>query len=238
MSTRLAKQIVYAAFYVIVWAAVVFVGYKLFIHQTPPPPPTPTQSATAINIGDVNAFTASAGQDTFLAKIVNPNTGYAAASFDYSFNVYNDATTTPLASYPGHSSLYAGQVKYLLLANQPIPTGVTRADLTITNVQWVDGTSFGTVPQLVTQNVTTQTNASSSSATIAAVGQLTNQDVMTFNNVLIIAIFKDSQGNPVGASQTVFDSIAPGQTKNFSITYPAIPGIKSTQTEVEPYAGR
>jgi hypothetical protein len=137
-----------------------------------------------------------------------------------------------LASFPGESFLYASEVKYILLPNQAIPNGVAHVDLTITNANWVNGDS-GAAPHFG-ETIITQVG---SSTTVAA-GQLTNQDVVPFKNILIIAIFKDAQGNPIGASQTVFDSITASQTKPFSIFYPALANVDSTRTEVEAYAAR
>lgn len=251
MSTRFAKQLVYGAFYLIIWGLVVWGGYKLFTRAAPscfdnaqnqgeigvdcggPCARICTASTAPPVIASVNAFPAGAGHDTFLAKIVNLNADYAAESFDYAFNVY-DAGNSLLQSFSGHSFLYAGELKYLLLPNQAIPSGVVNADLTLSNVHWVPAASFGPKPKVDPQNVVTQAGSS----TIVASGQAINQDVMAFANVLVIGIFKDEQGKPIGASQTVIDGIAPNQTKNFSIIYPAVSGIDPKVTEVVVYAGR
>lgn len=257
MSIRLAKQIVYMAFYIVLWFFIIWDGYSFFIRPAPscfdhiqnqgeqgvdcggPCATVCAASTQPIAVQSVNAFAASAGADTFLAKIANANAGDSAQSFDYSFNVY-DASGTLLKSYPGQSYLYGQQLKYLVLVNQPVPDGVANADLTITNVNWVKDSAIGAAPQIAVQDVSTQIATSSAgvSGAIVATGQIANNDVATFNDVLVVVVFKDSNGNPVGASQTEIDSIAPTQIENFAVNYPFSAGINPDATEVEAYTVR
>ena len=251
MSTRLAKQIVYAAFYLFLWGFVVWAAVIILVHPAPSCfdniqnqnetgvdcggvcAKVCAGSAQAMKILSVNAFTASAGHDTFLAKIANPNNDYAADNFDYSFNAY-DAAGKILQSFTGNSFLYGNEVKYLLLPNQLVPSGIAGVDLTIANADWVKSSIYGAVPQFAVQNVVTQMSSSS----IIAAGQVINNDVSIFKNILIVSIFKDSQGNPLGTSQTVLDVINPNQTRAFSVTYPMTPGVDPSMTEVVSYAAR
>jgi hypothetical protein len=249
MSTRFAKQMIYGTFYVVIWVLVIWLGYSLATHKPAscfdniqnqgelgvdcggPCATVCAPSAQAINVISVNALTAPNGNDTFLAKITNPNGDFAAQSFSYAFNVY-DTSGTLLESYPGQSFLYSQQIKYLLLANEVVPAGVAREDVTITDVNWVTASTMGTVPQLAVQNILTQV----ASTTVVATGQVANNDTATFNNVFIVAVFKDANGNPVAASQTLLDSLAPDQTQSFSVNYPTVPGIDPALTEVDAYA--
>ena len=262
MSTRLAKQLIYGTFYIIVWVLVVWAGFALFTHPSAscfdkiqnegelgvdcggPCATVCTPSAQPINVLSVHDFTSPSGNETFLGKIANPNTDFAAQSFSYAFNVY-DASGTLLQSYPGQSFLFSQQIKYVLLVNQTVPSTAVREDLAITNPSWVTGASLGVVPQLVVQNVATQVGSSTpgiaggvSVGAVTATGQLVNNDTATFNNVFIVAVFEDANGNPVAASQTLLDSIAPNQTESFSVSYPAVPGIDPTKTDVQAYAAR
>jgi len=141
-------------------------------------------------------------------------------------------------------------VKYVLLANQNIPAGAGLADLTVTGVNWVASAAINAKPDITVENVATQipsappANASGTAggstrtSNIVVVGQVTDADTTPFRTVLIVAVLKDAQGNPVGASQTVIDSIASNETKNFSITYPATVGVNPAATEVNAYAPR
>jgi len=260
MSTRLAKQLIYGTFYVIVWVLVIWVGFALFTHPAAscfdkiqnqgelgvdcggPCAMVCTAGAPPITLvpgTSVMAFTSTPRHETFLAQVENPNAGSAAESFSYAFNVY-DASGTLLQSFPAQSYLFAQQVKYLLLMNQAVPDSVASDDITIGNTDWVTTSTLGAVPQLAVQNVTTKIGSSAlgSVGTVVATGQLANIDTATFHNIFIVAVFKDANGNPIAASQTLLDSIAPGQIEDFSVSYPAVSGIDPTKTDVEAYAFR
>ena len=233
MSTRLAKQLVYGTLYVVIWVLIIWLGYHVFVPATPPPVAAPT--IQPIQVLSVQAFPATSGHDTFLAKIANQNSDYAAQSFDYSFTI-NAASGTVLAVYPSQSFLYGGEVKYLLLVNQPVVIPITNLALSIptTTVFWVASSSFGLVPDLAVEGLSTTVGSS----TVIASGQVVDNDTATFSNIFVVTIFKDANGNPIAASQTELNSIAPNQTENFSISYPVVAGINPAATEVDAYAAR
>jgi hypothetical protein len=254
MSTRLAKQIIYAAFYIILWGLIIGGVYFLVFHPGVascfdgkqdqgeqgvdcggPCAKLCTSSIQPVAVLSVDAF-AAAGNNTFLAKIANPNNGYAAQSFNYAFNVY-DSSGNLLQSFSGQSFLYPGQLKYLVSVNQSVPSGVVKADLTITNANWVTSSSISASPQIAVQNILTVIG-SSTPAIAFTTGQLVNNDTASIGTILLVAVFKDANGNPIGASQTELNGIAPDATENFSVSYPAVPGINPVATEVEAYALR
>ena len=171
---------------------------------------------------NVSVFIPNPGYYTFLAQIENHNTGFAAGYFDYSFDLY-DASGTLLQSFPDHSFVYAGEVKYLLLANVAETTTVDHAVLAAKNPDWVTASAMGLAPRF--GNPLPVTGSEMSSSTITVMGRLTNGEVASFSHVLIVAIFYSVAGEPVGASQTVIDTIAPNQTVDFSVMYPATPGV-------------
>ncbi len=74
--------------------------------------------------------------------------------------------------------------------------------------------------------------------TLAVSGQITNDDLAALRNITVVAIFKDQFGNAAGVSQTVIDGLAPQETQNFSVSYPASPNINLAATEVHAYAWR
>ena len=97
------------------------------------------------------------------------------------------------------------------------------------NVQWAASSTTGGVPQFAFQNV----QAGVGSTTVSVSGQIVNDDVASFGSVLIIVVFKDDGGNPIGASQTEINDLAPGTTQNFTVIYPAVPGINPANNEIE-----
>ncbi len=59
-----------------------------------------------------------------------------------------------------------------------------------------------------------------------------------FSHILVVAVFYGANGVPMGASQTVIDSIAPNETRDFSVVYPATPGLDPSLTKAFAYVLR
>jgi len=257
MDTRRTKQIIYGVVYLVVLIAVVGGGYFLFLKPTPScfdhkqdggetgvdcggpcaAVCIPANLSGISTVGGVSILTSSSSNDTFLVQIANANAGFAAQSFNYSFQLY-DASGTLLASIPGESFLYAGEVKYLIAPNVAAPATLDHATLAITNVDWVPAAAMGFVPSWGSDNRPEMTGNSISSTTVSVTGTLTDSDTATFTNVLVVAVFKDAAGDVVGASQTELDSIAPNQTTDFTVMYPATPNLDPALTALYAYALR
>ena len=114
------------------------------------------------------------------------------------------------------------------------PVSSSYLSLDVSNVQWAASSSMGFVPQFAFSNVTTKTEPS----TVAVNGQITNNDVASFQTVIIIAVFKDASGNPIGASETEVNDLAPGTAAGFSVSYPAVSGVNPANNELEAYGLR
>jgi hypothetical protein len=170
-----------------------------------------------------------------LAQVANSNSGLAARSFDYRFDLYN-ATGTVIQSVTGRSFAYAGEVKYLFVPDVSAPAPVSRATLTVMDPDWAAAATLGIVPQFGNPLPVTASIISSSTVTVS--GRITNSDVSAFNNVLVVAILRGPGNVVVGASQTVIDHIAPNETQTFSVMYPAGPAIDPQLTQLYAYALR
>ncbi len=235
------KQTFYGTLYLIVFVGIIAGVYFAFIRQAPSCfDNTQNQGEAGVDCGgpcakvctppgteglvtdNVSVFIPNPGHYTFLAQIENHNTDFAADYFDYSFDLY-DASGTLLQSLPSHSFIYAGEVKYLLLANVAETATVNHAVLIAKNPDWVTASAMGLAPRF--GNPLSVTGSEMSSSTLAVTGRLTNGEVASFAHVLVTAVFYDAAGRPAGASETVIDAIAPNQTVDFSIAYPTAPGV-------------
>ncbi len=237
MSTRLAKQLIYGTLYGLIWLAVIAGIYYLFIKPaiTPPActgPACGSETARPLATSTVSTFLAGSGSATYLAKVTDVNSDFGATAFDYAFDFYN-VSGTIIETIPGSSYIYPSQVKYLIAPNMR-PVGAAQLSLDLSNVQWAASSSMGQVPQFTFTNVVTNSGAN----TISVNGQMTNNDISSFGTVLVVAVFKDADGNPIGASQTEIDNVAAGATQSFSVIYPAIPGINPADNELEAYGIR
>ena len=238
---RRGKQVIYGFIYLVFWCAVAAAIYFLFFRPGPPAAVTcgnrcvPTSTRPLAALGNVFMFTTGSGSATLLAQVENPNTIAAAKNFAYQFDLL-DASGSLVQTISAESFAYAGDVNYLLAPNQSIATSAVQASLTIGSTTWASPSVVGAVPALSLQNVAT--GGGTDGAPLAVTGEIVDQDVSSFNHLLIVAIFNDANGTSVGASQTELDSIAPNQMENFSITYPAVPNADPSRTQLFAYALR
>jgi hypothetical protein len=186
-------------------------------------------------LGPVNVFTPVPEHVTLLVQIENSNSDFAASSFDYTVTLYGADGSSTVATFDGTSFAYADETKYLILPNEPIAAAVSRADIAVSDIQWVPAAQIGFVPQFAFTNIT---SAASANGYAAVSGNITDRDVSSFQNIIIVAIFKNAAGTPIGASQTELDSLAPGGTQSFSISYPLLPDENISATELHAYAER
>jgi len=250
----MAKQIIYGAIYCGVFFVIVAVIYFLYVKPTPScfdniqnqgeegvdcggpcaKICTPTNIQPISAVGNIMTFTTNPHRVTFLARVVDANSDFAARSFDYRFDLY-DASGSVIQSFSGQSFIYANEVKYLVLPNEDVTSSVSSVTFAAMDPEWAKSSDLGVPPQFVFQNVGT---GMVSSGTIGVSGTITNEDASAFDNVTVTAVFKDGAGTPVGASQTELDNVAANGTYNFSVIYPATQNIDLTATEIEAYALR
>jgi hypothetical protein len=241
MSTRRAKQLIYGSFYLIILLLLVSVFYFIFIRPfvsgptvaaCTPSTCAPTSTAQ-ITTSNVSMFTTSAGDYTFLAQVLDANANYGAQSLSYQVNLYN-ATGALIESVPAQSFIYQSQSKYLVVPNVSVTQPVDHATLQITGAAWTPSSTLGVIPQFVQQNI----QASVDSSTVAVSGQLGNTNIGSFEQVEVVVIFNDQNGNAIGASQTELNNIQPQSTANFSVIYPVEPNVNPASNQVIIYALR
>ena len=254
MDARRAKQLIYGTLYGLVLLGIIAGAYFSFFRVAPScfdnvqnqnetgvdcggscPNACVPSDAKSISVREVRTFTSSEGHVTALGQIADTSSDFAARGFDYTFTLY-DASSNIVQTVSGHSFIYAGEVKYLLAPNVSVANPVDRAVLAISNVDWVTASALGIVPQF--GNSPSVAGNTVSSSTVTVDGQLIDRDFATFTDILIIAILKSTDGREIGASQTKIDRIAPNETANFSVSYPAIPGLDPSLTQLYAYTRR
>lgn len=245
MSTRTAKQLIYGALYIVIALLACAVVYFLFIRPFIAPPVTvcapsscaPTSTAP-IATSTLLTFVTGSGNDTFLAQVENGNSNFGAASFNYAINFY-DASDTIIRSIPGQSFIYPSQNKYIVVPNQPAPAVFDHVAFNVTSVEWISSSTLGAAPstaggQFALQNIQSAT----ASTTVSVSGQLVNTGIASYDQVLVVILFKDATGDVIGASQTELDNVEAGESQNFSVIYPAEPNIDPALSQPIVYAIR
>ena len=245
MSTRTAKQLIYGVFYLLCLGAVCGGIYFVLIRpfMSAPAalctPSTCAPTSTAPLAATVAAtFVTGPGHDTFLVQVANGSVDFGVPAYDYELDM-EDASGTVLQSVPGQSFIYPNQNKYLLIPNMAVSGPFDHAVLDITGAEWeassTMGPSAGIMPgQFAVQNVT----ANAAGPTVSVGGQLTNTSIMPYGQVVIVVLFKDVNGNIIGASQTELSNVNAGATVNFSVIYPNESGIDPSLNQVVVYALR
>lgn len=250
MLSRRMKQVIYGILYLAVFSGIIFGCYFLFLRSPSTPcasggenevgqgitcggVPSSTQPIAAL--GTVYVFSPVAGSVTILAQIENANSNLAASSFNYTVKLYGADGSSTLGTLNGTSFAYADETKYIILPNEPVSGTVSRADIAVTNIQWAPVSQMGLVPQFTFTNLT---NTVGANGYVKISGDITDSDISSFQNIVIVAVFKDAMGMPSGASQTELDSLTPGMTQSFSISYPLSPNENISGTELKAYALR
>ena len=257
MSSRRLKQFIYGLIYLLIFGGIVFGIYFLFLKPAPScfdnvqnegeqgvdcgGPCTkiciPSSTQPMAVVGSVYAFSALPGHVALLADVANPNSDFAAETFQYTFNFY-DASGNVVQSVPGSSFIYADETKYLAVPNEAVSGPFDHVGMTIGTVHWVPAAQFGSVPQLTFNNVMTGASAVTSGTT-AVSGEVTDADSASFQNIEIVAVLKAPGGIPAGVTETELDAIAPNQAKNFSVMYPtSSANIDPAATQVYAYVAR
>jgi hypothetical protein len=252
--SRRVKQVVYGIFYLVVLGAIITGIYFLFLKPAPScfdniqnegeqgvdcgGPCAKLCISSSIQpivaLAAVRVFPLSGGNVTILAQLENANSDYAASSFDYTVTLYGTDGST-IATLNGTSFAYADETKYLILPNKPVSGTASRADIAVSGIQWVPAAQMGLTPQFAFTNITSAIGAN---GFMAVSGSITDRDVSSFRNIIVMAVFKDAAHTPIGASQTELDSLAPGETLGFSVSYPALPNVDISATEFKAYAAR
>jgi hypothetical protein len=253
--SRRAKQVIYGILYLAILGGIITGIYFLFLRPSPScfdgiqnegeqgvdcggPCATaclPSNTQPISPLGAVQVFSPLKGHVTVLAHLENMNADSGASLFDYTVTLYGIDGSTTVATLPGSSFAYADETKYIVFPNVAVTSSVSRADITINDTQWMPADQMGFVPQFTFTN---EQDVASGNGYVTVNGNITDRDVASFNNVIIVAIFKDAAGMPIGASETELDSIAPGDTQSFSISYPAVPNENISATELHAYAER
>ncbi len=241
MPRRFRKQFLYGLGFLIFW--IVAIGGPYFLLKPAPSCVDHTQNqgeggidcggpcAVAciprtlreIEVLDTRMIVNDATHGSLIGEIRNGNLDWAAKSFDYIFNIYDDVGKF-LQSSKGTSFIYAGEVTYLALPNLEFPKvgHNTKLEIQSSSVEWVPSSEFPRpqfqYPQNLSPTITSQG--------IEIRGNVTNKDTLVFPRITLIAILFGVSQEPIGVSQTVIENLAPNDTSPFVIYHPPLTGLK------------
>jgi hypothetical protein len=252
---RHVKQLIYGIFYLALWAA--FIG-GVYAWQKPTPScfdNRKNQNETGIDcggvcskvcipdaiaplaqvgdpklivFGDPAAVPPQAPRASIVSEVQNSNLDFGASSFEYVFNVYGQSGEV-IASFPGRSFIYPGEIKRLALLNEVLPMGAnpSSAKLTIQKPMWTPIAKFSK-PQLVIQTANTAEN----NGNLVTQGILVNQDSVDFSTVYITAVYYDQNGAVIGVTGTERNTVVAGESREFALFHPMILNAAPEKTQV------
>ena len=173
------------------------------------------------------------GNSSLLAQVQNPNSALALERFDYEFALKGDGGAV-LKTISGSSFIYAREVKYLFVPRLDISAAqVQSVDFVFKNPAWIPAEDF-VKPVVRAQNFRTEPEGGD----LAVSGTVINEHSRSVRSVSVIAVFYGKFGQSLGASQTVIDNVAVGESRPFTVRYPKDPDIVPEKTEVFVFALR
>lgn len=248
MEYRTLKQLIFGGIY---FAIFLFLIISLYFAVIKPAPTcfdgTQNQNETGVDCGGVCAqiclppdlqpvslvdvvdvFTPTSNKVALLARLKNPNTLYGAL-VSYHFEVITQQGEV-LAKVPQQTILYPGQVRYLIVPSLDLPDSSSQrlqARLIVDTTDWHPAEVFHQ-PQVIVRDYT----AVRDGAFVRVQGNITNSDIVDVSQATVIAVFSNEFRLSVGAAQTQIFEVRSGETKNFTIVYPLLPGFSLEATQV------
>jgi len=247
MPRRLAKQLIYGVFYLLVLGAVSFVVYLLFF-RTPASCTNGKQDSGEEGIdcgdvcsnvclpanfqqieliGNVSLFKPSAATIELAAKIQNGNFDLAAKSFNYSFDV-TDAAGVKVDTISGTSFIYGGEVKYIIAIKTGVRYQAAGASFSVGNPVWAKAAAY--VRPKMSGALNKQISVTST--TVVVSGAVADKDVISVTDTMITGLFYDQYGTLAGVSQTEIGALDPEMQKNFTLIHPAAANIVPEKTDI------
>ena len=232
---RFLKHFFYGIFYLAIFAGI---GYLVFLLFVKPPASCfdniQNQNELGVDCGGpcakvclpstIRPLTLSGEAQLFSANGLwsvlfwpeNPNPDYAVTNFKYAVNIYDEAGLI-IKTLSGESFLYASEIKYIDIPAINLGSSMpSRAEFQITDPVWIEAGKFSK-PNLIVQSP----SASISGNNVEYRGRVVNRDTVPFGTIKVVAIFNDAMGNRAGVSETEIQNLAPGDSKDFTVLYPA-----------------
>lgn len=247
---RTFKQLIYGLFYIILFGAIIFGIYSIYIKPAPSCfNGVQDQNEEGIDCGGVcskfclpsnlidietsgqaQIFHPASSSISVMAEVQNRNADFAAQDLPYKFSFYDNQGNILYERY-GNSFVYASEIKYITEFNLNFPDAykIVTVGFSVGEAKWVPKSLFGQ-PQLAKQSL----NTASSSKGLTATGNFINNGTVPVKKVMIFAVFYGKLG-PAGISGSEIDDIAPGQQYSFSVFHPVLNNIDTSKTQVYLY---
>mgnify|MGYP001602482519 CR=1 FL=1 len=161
------------------------------------------------------------GADTLstLITLKNSNTTYGASHFTYELTFY-DVNGAPITSLRRDSFIYPGQIKRILETGLPIPiASVNRTAVQLAEVEWKPIAEFS-LPRIQLRDV--RFDLHPDTRELVATGLVRNDNPFRISRLTVIAVVSGTARNPLAASKTFVEDVAPFEQRFFQVIVPRI----------------
>ncbi|MBI2635683.1 MAG: hypothetical protein HYW79_04080 [Parcubacteria group bacterium] len=213
---RIFKRIFIAVIYLAIFSGV-GTGIYFLVRPTPVPPPPPAPVVDPVEIIWSQVFVS--GQDLYSigAKIRNPNTGFGASFFTYTFYLY-DASGNLLSNKPGESFIWPGESKYLIEAGIELLKAPVSVKLQLGEPTWREVKDFKSIDLTVSNIFYGQGKAGS--------GKFYEVNATAFNGtsydlskVYVSAVLFGRGNLPIAVNSTIFENLKSKERRPFSMPW-------------------
>lgn len=243
MQSRLLKQCIYAAFYLVVLSGIVYVGFFTVTGGGSCTDGRKNQDETGIDCGgsclpcelktlkpieatSIVTFSSAAsgivgdagGRTAALIEFKNSNVRYGADPFTYHL-VFTDSKGGSLSTTTLNSFIYPGEVKFIVVPDISAPENFSRVKVQTTDPLWREEETF-VRPTIVGRGVETELRPAAREAVIS--GFASNESAFDLGEVTVYVSISDISGTIRAASKTVIDSLRAREERFFKVVVPGV----------------
>ena len=248
MNPRLAKQLIYGFFYLLILGLIILGIWYYYARILPIPTcldnlqnqgesdvdcggPCAPCEISALQPFDIywrKILPADENQSIVVAEIKNQNSNFGADFFEYTFDIHG-GNDQKIGTVSGESFIYPGEIKYLMEVSGKIkPQDVENIELSFSKISWKSKEEFPK-PQIQIRDVKTETTQP-----IFLTGIIKNESSYALSKIKIIGFVFNRFGLRIGASKTELNRLSPFQETTFKIVLP----ITINPSEINPDASK
>lgn len=221
---RLYKKIFIAVIYAALWI-LFFTGIYFWVRPTPTPPVVEPNIAP-IEVTWAQPFISGPGLYSAAARIRNPNTGFGASQFDYTFTLY-DTNGSLLTNKKGRSFIWPGESKYLIEGGINLSAAPVRVDLVISNSEWHEAKNFQGI-SLTVKNINMK-KLPVGQGYYEATATISNGTAFDLAKVYVSAVIFDQTRAPLAVNPTIIENLKSQENRSVRLVwFSSFPGAPSS----------
>ncbi|HUD09163.1 MAG TPA: hypothetical protein VMQ48_03685 [Candidatus Saccharimonadales bacterium] len=171
------------------------------------------------------------GKYDALVKIVNPNSLFGSAKFDYSFNLLDGAGKI-IAKSAGSNFVLPGQTKYILAFNIPSDVKPESLDFEISSFEWSKFSQFEE-PDITVYAKEFSLASGGESGFARLTAKMKNQSGFDFHEISAAVVIRGGDGSPIAINQTNFNDVRAGEEREINVSWNSSFAIDPVTAKIE-----